>query len=390
MVAGAAHASAAEGRSLRLDYRASGELRVTWTAGAGERGSVTLPVSTRGDMTVGLDGAGAGSGSGGWRAVGGDPSLVRVQRGGETCVEPAAGLFSEIGFEEAGRHQLELAVTDFDEELPAISSGRCAGPLPQDLRPLQPIGRLDLRRIRRRPVTVRLRASRPFAAGAVSGRFVSTVVVRFRRARVERDDDGDSLVVSRRARPAAATRFFAARLSGALTTSFAGGEDPACRLLDACALEGTSTLRFGGRAIDLERADDPREGDSLTVRATIDGRVRRPGAPDCVDRAVTAAEVELAVVRRPGGAERFELRERGPDDSGVADLLRTRCAGPAGVDLGGRILAAGDLAPGDDGEGPVTVRLQAARDLRGSPFAGGQRGELVLTLGESPGAVAAP
>jgi hypothetical protein len=291
--------------------------------------------------------------------------------GREVCLDAMGTDDPSLDLEPDGRRTLLVGLRDDDGDpgVAAVSSGRCAGPIAQDLVGLLPITRVDLRRLRRRAVTADLRTRRPFAAGGISGTLVSTVTVRFGRARRSKGGDGGLFSVGRR-RAAGAQDGTDARLDGALTTTFSGGDSLACRLLDACAVEGTSTLRL----VDVEhmRGFDENE-DSLRARAIIDARVRRPGAPDCVDHVELPVRLGFRIRSPAGGDQQVRLQVAEDNGEAPADLLRTRCTGPAADDLLGRVIASGETGP--DGRVP----LRAARRLRTGPFSGGQSGELVYS-----------
>lgn len=127
--------------------------------------------------------------------------------------------------------------------VPPISSGRCAGPLPEDLAAV----RLAVRKTGGRRPSFDLRGSEPFVAGPFSGTLVSTMVFR-PSSSVLSQSSGSSGPSSG---PPPRRKVLAEQvtlddgvssLPGMLEASFSGEPDPFCAALDSCGASGTLAL----------------------------------------------------------------------------------------------------------------------------------------------------
>ncbi|HEX8101829.1 MAG TPA: hypothetical protein VF533_04410 [Solirubrobacteraceae bacterium] len=374
-----AAAPAAASTTTELSYRLSGKLTATWTAGGGERGSVSAPLAETGDLSFSSDGSYSGSVG----TVGDGPAsaVVRVVRalpGGGTahCVDTLGSLIAGADFERRGRRTLlvRFGHEDVFDRGSALSAGHCAGPVAADLDPGLPAARLDLRRARRRPVKLVIRDRRPVRAGAVSGELARRIVIRFGRARVRHATRRPTARPAQEVAPDLQYRI--ARIGGTLTTELTGGAEPACTLLDACGLAGSLALRLGKPegGVDLV-GGDPDSHHIVNVTATRTASAGRPDGSGCTDTAASPGRVDLSFADTPAGGLRVSL---GPADG--PDLLRTRCAGPGADDLAGNAIAAGEIPAGRIGKPRISVVLRPAGGLRGTPFTGTSTGELTLTL----------
>ena len=150
-----------------------------------------------------------------------------------------------------------------------LSSGRCAGPIAQDLSGLD----LPVRKTGGKLATFDLRGSLPFVSGPFSGALVSSVVLRPDRS--ESTSESSSGSGSTRGRPPhkvlverVTLRYRLAPLTSGLEIPFSGGPDPLCTLLDSCGTTGTLVLSAAGPNIPL----------TLTASRTVARRVGSGGA----------------------------------------------------------------------------------------------------------------
>jgi hypothetical protein len=276
LLAAIAMPAPAGAQSRSSELAATGSVTVTWRGDAARgcagaavcdvQGRTVLPVDARGQLNA-FGPARAGR-IFGFLFDDRSTPVVRVTRTGAgdpppICVDvPPSGGFGPgglgLGFlpRRAGRVVLAIRTT------PALSAGRCAGPLSSDLADALPSTEASATRLLA-GTTVELSGRRAFTAGPFSGEVVSAVRVVVARART-RGARRPGILPRRPPRPrrrvvvarvrALALDYRITSVRGAVTSSFAGLPDPGCRPLDACALTGATTVT-------------PRAGASLALRA---------------------------------------------------------------------------------------------------------------------------
>ena len=383
MVALGATAGEAQARTYEARYELTGSLTVSWTGPEGTRGAVFLEPNIEG--SVRFTGRGELRSSSASAFLFDPDPAVRVRRQApdgavSTCADRLSSNTPSLGF---GSPRRGLEVNFLGEGFgatPALA-GRCTGPLPADLAPLLPVARVPVGRLIRGPTVLRLGVRRAFAAGPIRGEVVSTLGVRFQKARSRPERRRRRPPRARVSQSGGGDVYRVVGTEGAVTTSYRGTNEPSCRLLDACGLEGTSTLRLltadaevpaGEVAIRQERFG------AILARVAVEGRTSRSGAVTCEDRS-EAENGGLHLVRTVRGeAVRFRLQ---PADSPFgADPVRTRCAGPAVEDLGTATLATGELPVSAFRDAEVRLVLRAAGSFDGGIYGGARGGEIVLTL----------
>jgi hypothetical protein len=295
-----------------------------------------------------------------------------------------------------------------------LSSGRCAGPVPSDLRDKLPSGVLDTKALSRGPTLLNLSARQPFASGPFSGEMVSTVGLRVGAGSHSAfsgfftSSEGD--LVPHRAHHRRHVRvlevgleYRVAGLSGQLTTSFTGAAEPLCAGLDACGTSGTiaySPAATSGRVVvgaerRLRAGERPTRRSALAelragrlvvfgdvelrqdTLAHVSSTVTRPGDTTCTDSVTTP----FAPFSAFEAAHALQLRLGKPSEELGPDGLRTRCPGPGESDT----LARGSLAAGRIGLGRLGVRSLSVTLTRPGTFASGaytgtRSGALTLRL----------
>ena len=223
----------------------SGSLTYTWQGDPARGCAAAGLCGVEGAMIVEAQGQADASSFGGMTNIGLFPlaTTVRVLDGeggasGECVDVPPNGAGDLLIGREAHGH-LQARVQ------PPISSGRCAGPLAQDLAGV----RLRVRKTGGRRPSFDLRGSQSFVGGPFSGTLVSTVVLRpSSLGGVETSGSSSSgsfpgppprrkVLVEQ-----VTLRYRVASLPGALDTSFSGEPDPFCAALDSCGASGTLRL----------------------------------------------------------------------------------------------------------------------------------------------------
>lgn len=316
-----------------------------------------------------------------------DRAVVRVTRGpagdpGGSCIdllEESSLTFLPEPPDRTGAVRIRPTI-GFGESV--LSAGRCAGPTVADLADALPSLRVPRSAFRRPRQRFDMTLKRSFGAGPFTVEVDSTIVVAVRRREVRRRPSpfGEGERERVRVRPRAVlTAVYAVRAgTSPMTMSFSGLVGRGCEVLDACGVSGTTTVglrgedetrvelrasgpatlaRGGGTgraiaALAAGRLKVERIGGAETVRARLDGEVRRAGsAAVCRDgRDVDLPPLELVV--RP---RRARLAIGGEQYGGNTGALRTRCAGPGGGNDGP--LAAGIFPTRDLGGERVTVPL---------------------------------
>ncbi|MGO9496349.1 MAG: hypothetical protein ACLQA5_06500, partial [Solirubrobacteraceae bacterium] len=222
---------------------ASGSLTYTWQGDPARGCAAAGLCGVEGAAIVDTQGQADASSFGGMTNIGLFPTAttVRVLDGesgaSDECVDLPTNAPANlaIGREEHGRLQARVQ--------PPISSGRCAGPLAQDLAGL----RLAVRKSGGRRPSFDLRGSQSFVAGPFSGTLVSTVVMRPSSSGESQTSgsSGSSLgppPPRKQLVEQVTLRYRVSSLPGALETSFSGEPDPFCAALDSCGATGTLGL----------------------------------------------------------------------------------------------------------------------------------------------------
>lgn len=287
---------------------------------------------------------------------------------------------------------------------PALSSGRCAGPLPSDFT----VVRLSARKSAGKHPSFDLRTNKTFAAGPFVGTLVSTVTMRPAPGSESGSSFSSSSGSSSGPRPVrhkvfiehVRLRYRVTGRSEPLTVSFAGENDPFCAVLGSCGVSGNVGLSAPdfSATLTLEGSRQVRRRrDSAQVIADLErGRIQVFGAipsvgletsetldwPDgsrCQDSAQNTASLTVGAFP-PGRGPNVTLDELGNNE----DLLRTHCPGPADSDvfgvsgiLGvarGKTSAAQLLAPS------TTVSLSDPGDFSGLGYLGSRSGAIGVTL----------
>ena len=406
LLAGLALVPATAHSAVETRVRATGALTVSWQGdparGCAEAGVCDLAGSftTRADPEQGSSVSSGPSES--HIDVSFEPPTVRVLRGPATdplgaCTDGVGGHAIQLR-RSRGRVRLAPEMFGYDE---ALGSGRCAGPLPDDVAAALPSARLPPRALR----TGRLldfRARRPLAAGPFSGEVRSTLRVRVRQRRVADGEEGDGEWATERLGPSERIRwvrrtrleleFRVAEVAGSLTTAFRGA-DPGCLAFDACDLDGRIELRprLGEEPTTLEVvATGPlvaRRGQADRALAALrDGRLRldyasaeeslpaalsadvgRLDGPRCRDGRDVALPA-LTVEETPAGTQ-LQVGSESYGDS--EDVLRTRCPGPTRTDVTGDddVLATAPFPPAELASERPRMRLTTAPETAPGPFA---------------------
>jgi hypothetical protein len=194
-------------------------------------------------------------------------------------------------------------------------------------------------------------------------------------------------------------------VSGALGATFAGVEAPACEALGTCDTTGSlrdlldathQKLAFYGSRIIKHRVgektalSDLRAGRlsvsdnsfGLNFRDRLTGTFHWADGSTCTNTvAGTAASFQSHVRTR---ADVFEFDPASDDFFPGADLLRSRCPGPSGSQIGGgRALATGSVALENLGAASLRLALRASGSFSAPAYAGVRSGAIVLTLARS-------
>jgi len=348
----------------------------------------------------------------------GSVAVVRVRRdppGGapSLCVDTVDAPFELLTATpiNAGRYRFDFSDQTLDGN--ALSSGRCAGPLPQDLRAAMPSGVLDMNALRQRSALMNMSSRRPIAFGPYSGQVISTMGIRvlpfsdFDRGSgvffSETFGGGSGSHHKHRVRVLEiAAKYRIASMSGTLVTNFTGVDGPLCATLDACGASGTidyNTSVTGGELI-MGGARRLRRGERPTLRsalrelragrlaiggfgstrpdaaAKVSGTFSRPGDATCSDT-TTAVIPPLDLF---GGGRAMQFRMDLPNEQ-VIEELRTRCPGPTETETLARgSLAAGRLPLATLGARSLRVTMSRPGTFASGAYAGTRSGSLELQL----------
>lgn len=254
-----APASAAADESLV----ASGTVTYTWH-GDPTRGCATVGVcDVEGALIVNPQGSADAQSEAGRTFInlGAASATVRVLTGSGECIDtPGSSGGPTVTVDRGGHGRLVGQIE------PPLSSGRCAGPVAQDVSGLL----LPVRKTGGKHATYDLRATLPIVAGPFSGTLVSTLVLRPGEGE-EESSSGSSgstpapprhkVLVER-----VTLRYAVTPLAGGLEVPFSGEPVPSCTALDSCGATGTLLLSAGGRGTSLTLTA------SRTVRRRVDAR----------------------------------------------------------------------------------------------------------------------
>lgn len=329
---------------------ASGTVTYTWR-GDPTRGCATVGLcGVQGALIINPQGSADAQPVAGHTFIGlnGATATVRVLTGSGECIDTpgsAGGQTVSVGRGAHGRLVGRIQQP--------VSSGRCAGPIAQDLSGLA----LPVRKTGGKRPTYDLRATVPFVSGPFSGALVSTLV--FRPGGGEQESSSGS---SGRSPPPprhkvliehVILRYAVTPLAEGLEVPFSGDPDPFCTALDSCGATGTLLLSAGGPSSALtltaSRTVRTRVG---ARRALADLRRGRLGAPSGAGHVSSLNVSETfssadgarcdAFAEGPGAALSFG-GPPGPAARSSAtqvtlyafgtEYMRTYCPGPSSADV---------------------------------------------------------
>ncbi len=340
-------------------------------------------------------------------------ATVRVRRtdpgSSGTCVDgdtSGGGFFSTLflRFGQHGRVSTKLA----DQ----VSSGRCAGPLAEDL------GRLVLHGMATRGKHLRFvfHQSLPYAAGPYRGMFSSNLtLVPDLHPDPGFSSTSESSSSSGSTRPRFALmervtlRYHVAVGATTVTIPFRGEGDAFCAALDSCGVTGSLALglRSAGATLTLtaQRRVAHRVGRGRTLadfrsgklglllsfpvamqHATLSESLQRSGGPVCRDARGLGA-VAQTWFGAPFGQSPF-VGIHGPSlpilltAQSTDDLLRTYCPGPSQADVfnSNVVLARGSISRRELLMAHSTVDVTARGGFAGPGYTGSSDGSLALAL----------
>jgi hypothetical protein len=343
------------------------------------------------------------------------PAVVRVRRdppgaAPSMCVDTVSVPFLLLSPTSLAGGRFRYDFSDALLSQAGLSAGRCAGPVPSDLRGKLPSGVLDMRALRHGSELMNMSSRQPFASGPFSGETVSTLGVRVDALSRFRSDESNGSVVGRPRPRRRVVRLLqldltyrSAGFGGSLETSFSGVDGPLCAGLDACGASGTigytpagvraqvvvlaqRRLRTGEHPTPRTALADLRAGrlrvfgfagSAPDAVARVSSTLSRPGDATCTDSVTTAFPgLDVSAVSRSLG-----LRLGASDEQGDTDWLRTRCPGPAQSDiLAGGALAVGQIGLAALGKRALTVRLSRPGAFVSGAYRGTRSGALTLRL----------
>jgi len=278
-------------------------------------------------------------------------ATVRVLDGGGECIDsPGAGAGEGLVVGPAAQGRLVGDVQG------SVSSGRCAGPIAQDM---SGIG-LPVRKSGGKLATFDLRGTVPFVSGPFSGTLVSTLVLRPDRS--ESMSESSSGSGSTQGRPPhkvlierVTLRYRLEPLADGLEIPFSGDPEPLCAPLDACGATGTLLVSTAGPSIPLtltaSRTVARRVGAHRALADLRRGRLGQPGGfaqlPSLnVAETLSAADGSRcdasASAQRSGAALSFGGPFGGRGRGAATrvslpafgtELMRTYCPGPSSADV---------------------------------------------------------
>jgi hypothetical protein len=272
-------------------------------------------------------------------------ATVRVLEGNGECVDTPGDAAGQVLVLARGAHG--GLVGQIQQPL---SSGRCPGPIAQDLSGLD----LPVRKTGGKLATFDMRGSRPFAAGPFSGTVVSSVVLRPDRSGSTTESSSGSgtttgtpthkILLER-----VTLRYRLAPLTGGLEIPFSGDPEPVCALLDSCGTRGTLLVSAAGASVPVTLTASRRVAGRVGARRALAdlrrGRLGQPSGFAMVHRLDVAETLFAADGSRcdasaqgSGVALSFGAPGRGSVTrvtlSGLQqEVMRTYCPGPSTADV---------------------------------------------------------
>lgn len=386
---------------------ASGSLTYTWQGDPARGCAAAGLCGVEGAAIVDTQGQADASSFGGMTNIGLFPTAttVRVLDGesgaSDECVDLPTNAPANlaIGREEHGRLQARVQ--------PPISSGRCAGPLAQDLAGL----RLAVRKSGGRRPSFDLRGSQSFVAGPFSGTLVSTVVMRPSSSGESQTSgsSGSSLgppPPRKQLVEQVTLRYRVSSLPGALETSFSGEPDPFCAALDSCGATGTLGLSLlqpqNELVLSASRTVQTRVSARRAIADLRRGRLRfgaitGVGVGTVVTESFSGGDGLRCQDSATGGRALVQFIPLGARRGVSATLiepsgsvaLRTHCPGPTDTDVIGNVfgeldviggLATGAVSPADLLRRQTVVSLTNPGGFSGVGYVGSRGGALGLSL----------
>lgn len=288
--------------------------------------------------------------------------------------------------------------------VPALSSGRCAGPLVSELGGIT----LAVHKSAGAHPSFDLRTTRTFVAGPFVGSFVSTVTLRPAPAQGfgiggSSSSSGSFFGGTPPRRPPfvehVRLRYRVAGLPEPLVASFAGESDPFCTVLGSCGVSGDvalSAASFSG-TLTLEASrpvSRPRDA-RQAVADLKHGRLRlfgelssgvetsetfdRPDGSRCQDSRSNSGTLTVGGFP-PGRGTSVTLVEAADG----ADAVRTHCPGPSYSDvfgsIGGVSLARAPISVAQLLAPQSTMSLSDPGDFSGTGYAGARSGAIGFSL----------
>lgn len=417
LVAVASTAQAATVRLHEAPLEVTGALVITWQGDTARgcrdagmcdtTGTITWHPGSAGSLTMRRSGSG-------WR-LGDEPeadledageAIARTERGDRVaCVDSVPQDFSGLAVQS---NVLTLG-EGFFGTTGTLSSGRCAGPRPADLKDLLPSARIDTAKLGSGQL-LDFAGRRPFTAGPLSGEIVSTVRMAVGRPRL-----GDSSLTTGSSdgrRPGRTIHvevlrltYDVQRVAGTVSTAFEGLPDPDCNPLDACGLKGTvehsvsggkgalevfaNRRRLPGSRVTLARSLAAARAGRLRFQAFMDvegmtatttQRTIRTDGDDCTDT-LTGLEATVSAQARRVPTRRVELSLSPTNRIGGTDALRTRCPGPSRRDMfGDSSLGLGQIPVSALGSPALRVPLRRAGGFLSSAYIGSRTADVGVEL----------
>jgi hypothetical protein len=284
---------------------------------------------------------------------------------------------------------------------------RCGGPLERDLLAALPSATLERAQLLKGGTTVRLSATRPFAANGFTGTVISSIELQLGKSGFA-SPIPDPVIP--RGRSANSVRTVTAvyeieQLSGSVATAFSGSDEQSlCEPLDVCGASGTVRLEprvSAGRAT-LVASGPARRTSGRELRAALGLRRGRRvagisalGSADWTrdagsanesftdrDGSVCSDSVPLGagyVTLTAGRRRVFASYGRAPG-AGL-DPFRTRCPGPAIGDAAqSRALATGNVPRSAFRKRRVVITLDRGRPFESEPYSGETHSGVTIVL----------
>lgn len=340
-----------------------------------------------------------------------DPSSIRVHRqtpaGAEgICLDRQDNDFNlELRRQSKDRYRLGLDRQGLASD--GFSSGRCTGPVAQELASVFPSGTIDALALLHHSAVLDMRQREPFVAGPFVGELVSTVRSRLGRASTSSETVSgpfDSGRPHKTRELALSLVYDVAQASGSLGTTFIGSGEPFCVPFDSCGVRGSTSyslaLPQGGTTLQVFASRILRGHERPTLRSALQdlraGRLELQAdfdEPDLalghvtssltrLDGSTCAASgsqptVEMKMQRGRAGAH-FVL---GPPDSRAVDTLRTDCPGPSESDvISESPVASGDVPLSKLAGETARIRLRTSSSFSSAAYQGTRSGEIDLQL----------